>query len=97
MDGLPNNWYQSSRTSLAPRQNMANTSMTRVPLYKVILVGEVGVGKSSVYTRFKKDHFNPLGTPTIGVDSFTEQLFVDGEHCKVGSARVYFIFLLSEA
>ncbi|XP_020912043.1 GTP-binding protein ypt2 [Exaiptasia diaphana] len=59
------------------------TSMIRIPLYKVILVGEVGVGKSSVYTRFKKDFFNPLGTPTLGVDSFTEQVLVDGEHCKL--------------
>lgn len=57
--------------------------MSRKPLYKVVLVGEVGVGKSSVYTRYQKDFFNPLGTPTIGVDSFTEDLLVDGQQCKV--------------
>ncbi|KAK3734021.1 hypothetical protein QZH41_017538 [Actinostola sp. cb2023] len=59
------------------------TIATKIPLYKVVLVGEVGVGKSSVYTRFQKGYFNPLGTPTIGVDSFTEELVVDGKHCKL--------------
>jgi len=59
-------------------------SYSRIPLYKAVLVGEVGVGKSSVYTRLQKDFFNPLGTPTIGVDNFTEELLVDDEQpCKV--------------
>jgi GTPase SAR1 family protein len=62
---------------------MAASRGSVVPIYKLVLVGDVGVGKTSVYTRYQKDFFNPLRTPTFGVDNFTEELVVDAKPCRV--------------
>ncbi|KAF2078667.1 hypothetical protein CYY_000038 [Polysphondylium violaceum] len=37
-------------------------------LYKIILVGESGVGKSSILVRFTDNTFTPHFAPTLGVD-----------------------------
>lgn len=63
---------------------MATPRRSVVPLYKVVLVGDMGVGKTSVYTRYHKNFFDPIRTPTFGVDNFTEELEVDGKPCRVG-------------
>ncbi|XP_031565812.1 ras-related protein Rab-18-B-like [Actinia tenebrosa] len=62
---------------------MATPNSTAVPLYKVVLVGDIGVGKTSVYTRYQKDFFDPIRTPTFGVDNFIEELYVDEKRCRL--------------
>ena len=37
-------------------------------LFKFMLIGDSGVGKSSLLTRFHSNEFNPLYLSTIGVD-----------------------------
>ena len=47
--------------------------------YKIILLGEGGVGKSSMIQRYVYDKFSIHTTPTIGVANTTKVVSVDGE------------------
>ena len=46
--------------------------------HKVMLLGEIGVGKSSLARRLVYDKFETVYTPTIGVDVYKYQLPQDG-------------------
>lgn len=52
-------------------------------LFKILLIGNVSVGKSSIFTKFTVNKYSELCTPTIGVD-FKINTF------KVGNKRVKF-------
>lgn len=43
-------------------------------LLKVIVIGDSGVGKSNLLTRWHSNTFQPISTPTIGVEFFTKTL-----------------------
>lgn len=51
-------------------------------LVKILLVGDSGVGKSSIVTRFVSDSFEEL-SPTVGVDFKLKRLDVDGKRLKL--------------
>lgn len=40
-------------------------------LFKIVLIGDSGVGKSNLLTRFTKNDFNFKSTSTIGVEFST--------------------------
>ncbi|XP_065174344.1 uncharacterized protein LOC135804403 isoform X2 [Sycon ciliatum] len=46
-------------------------------VFKVVLVGEVNVGKTSIFQRLRAKRFQEWGT-TVGVDQFTKEYEVDG-------------------
>ncbi|XP_030746437.1 ras-related protein Rab-18-B [Sitophilus oryzae] len=50
---------------------------------KILIIGESGVGKSSLLLRFTEDNFDPEQTLTIGVDFKTKKLTVDGNAVKL--------------
>jgi len=50
---------------------------------KILIIGESGVGKSSILVRFTDDNFDPDQTLTIGVDFKTKRLSVDGNIVKL--------------
>ncbi|XP_044750859.1 ras-related protein Rab-18-B-like [Coccinella septempunctata] len=50
---------------------------------KILIIGESGVGKSSILLRFIDDNFDPDQTLTIGVDFKTKKLTVDGNTVKL--------------
>lgn len=53
-------------------------------LLKLVLVGETGVGKSSILLRFTDGVFEPESTQsTIGVDFRLKMMRVGGKLCKV--------------
>ncbi|KAH7914062.1 Rab11 in complex with Fip3 rab binding domain, partial [Hygrophoropsis aurantiaca] len=53
-------------------------------LFKVILVGDSGVGKSNLVTRFTKDEFNVDSRATIGIEFATRPMKVsDGKTVKI--------------
>jgi GTPase SAR1 family protein len=67
-------------------------------LFKVVLIGDSGVGKSNLLSRFTKNEFNLESKSTIGVEFATRTLNVDG---KVIKAQIWdtagqerFLFLL---
>ncbi|XP_055521712.1 ras-related protein Rab-25-like, partial [Leucoraja erinacea] len=51
-------------------------------VFKVVLVGESGVGKSNLLSRFTRNEFNHDSRTTIGVEFSTRTLTVDGTTVK---------------
>jgi len=52
-------------------------------LFKVVLVGNAGVGKTCLVRRFTQGAFPPGQGATIGVDFMIKTVEVDGEKIKV--------------
>uniref|UniRef100_A0A3P9H904 small monomeric GTPase n=1 Tax=Oryzias latipes TaxID=8090 RepID=A0A3P9H904_ORYLA len=50
---------------------------------KILIIGESGVGKSSLLLRFTEDTFDPEQTATIGVDFKVKTISVDGNKAKL--------------
>lgn len=51
-------------------------------LYKIVLVGDSGVGKSNLLTRFTKNEFNFKSSTTIGVEFSTRTVEVQNKKIK---------------
>ncbi|GHJ85239.1 hypothetical protein NliqN6_1641 [Naganishia liquefaciens] len=51
-------------------------------LFKVVLIGDSGVGKSNLLSRFTRDEFNLESKSTIGVEFATRSINVDGKTVK---------------
>lgn len=52
----------------------------RGPYYKVVLLGELGVGKSSIFRRLRDDTFDERQPATTGIDSCTALFKVENEN-----------------
>uniref|UniRef100_A0A668S609 small monomeric GTPase n=1 Tax=Oreochromis aureus TaxID=47969 RepID=A0A668S609_OREAU len=50
---------------------------------KILIIGESGVGKSSLLLRFTEDTFDPEQSATIGVDFKVKTISVDGNKAKL--------------
>ncbi|KAF7150917.1 hypothetical protein RHSIM_Rhsim02G0146500 [Rhododendron simsii] len=48
-------------------------------LFKVVLIGDSGVGKSNLLSRFTRNEFSLESKSTIGVEFATRSLNVDGK------------------
>ncbi|KAG2129878.1 GTPase [Suillus bovinus] len=51
-------------------------------LFKVVLIGDSGVGKSNILSRFTRNEFNLESKSTIGVEFATRSITVDGKTVK---------------
>ncbi|CAG0895772.1 unnamed protein product [Cyprideis torosa] len=51
-------------------------------LFKVVLIGDSGVGKSNLLSRFTRNEFNLESKSTIGVEFATRSIQVDGKTVK---------------
>lgn len=51
-------------------------------LFKVVLIGDSGVGKSNLLSRFTRNEFNLESKSTIGVEFATRSIVVDGKRVK---------------
>jgi len=51
-------------------------------LFKVVLIGDSGVGKSNLLSRFTRNEFNLESKSTIGVEFATRSINVDGKTLK---------------
>lgn len=51
-------------------------------LFKVVLIGDSGVGKSNLLSRFTRNEFNLESKSTIGVEFATRSILVDGKTIK---------------
>lgn len=66
---------------------------TRGPTYKVVLLGELGVGKTSLFRRLKDNTFDEYQTATTGIDSCTRVVKVDGETVMVRTTYTNLIII----
>ncbi|CAL9204140.1 unnamed protein product, partial [Musa hybrid cultivar] len=55
-------------------------------LFKLVLIGDSGVGKSNLLSRFTRNEFNLESKSTIGVEFATRSITVDG---KILKARIW--------
>ena len=51
-------------------------------IFKVVLIGDSGVGKSNLLSRFTRNEFNLESKSTIGVEFATRKVQVDGKSIK---------------
>jgi Ras-related protein Rab-11A len=51
-------------------------------LFKLVLIGDSGVGKSNLLLRFTRNEFNLESKSTIGVEFATKSLNIDGKVIK---------------
>ena len=51
-------------------------------LYKIVLIGDSGVGKSNLLSRFTRDEFNLESRSTIGVEFATKSIVTEGKTIK---------------
>ena len=54
-------------------------------LFKVVLVGDSGVGKSNLISRFTRNEFNLESKSTIGVEFATRSIEVSGNTCNTNN------------
>eukprot|EP01125_Pyxidicula_operculata_P000928 TRINITY_DN1080_c1_g2_i3.p2 TRINITY_DN1080_c1_g2~~TRINITY_DN1080_c1_g2_i3.p2 ORF type:complete len:214 (+),score=49.85 TRINITY_DN1080_c1_g2_i3:769-1410(+) len=52
-------------------------------LFKLLLIGDTAVGKSSLLLRFTEDSFNPSFISTIGIDFKVKTVDIDGKRVKL--------------
>ena len=52
-------------------------------LFKIVLIGDAGVGKTCVVQRFKSGTYAERHGSTIGVDFTMKTLHIDGKRVKV--------------
>lgn len=58
------------------------TSPCSLPVPQVVLIGDSGVGKSNLLSRFTRNEFNLESKSTIGVEFATRSIQVDGKTIK---------------
>lgn len=65
----------------------------RIPKQKVILCGEYGVGKSSLFRRFTNNTFitNTDRKSTLGLDHIDKDYRVDDKQIKVSTQPIAFL------
>lgn len=51
--------------------------------HKVVVLGDVAVGKSSIVVRFVEDHFSPYRDSTIGAAFYTKTVNIEGTPVKL--------------
>ena len=63
-------------------------------LYKIVLIGDSGVGKSSLLSRFTRNEFDLESKSTIGVEFATRSITVDGKVIKAQVCRLLLHLIL---
>ena len=63
--------------------NLSNTDRSFDYIFKVVLIGNSGVGKSSLLLRWSDDYFNDATQPTIGVDFKIKSVEVESKNVKL--------------
>ena len=56
--------------------------MTYDFLFKTVLIGDCGVGKTQIRTRYTMDEFNPVSKSTIGVEFAFKTLHIRDDEIK---------------
>ena len=81
-------WETGSFRLPAWKKKMAALSVEKGPLFKVILLGEAGVGKTSIFYRAKENSFLQQRKNTVGIDSFSMYIKVGDQQVTVSEVSV---------
>jgi len=81
------------KMSSRPSSSLVNTGEDSFDfLFKIVLIGDCGVGKTCVVQRFKSGTFIERHGNTIGVDFSMKTVIVDGKKVKVSFERAVLYF-----
>ena len=61
-------------------------------LFKIVLIGDAGVGKTSIVRRYTDGIFTSAGIPTIGVDFCIKTLHIGSSAIKVSQQVLQVLF-----
>jgi small GTP-binding protein len=61
-----------------PQMSPNDVTKKNPPVYKIIILGESNVGKSSLFLRYTEDLFKEALANTIGINNCFKELFIDG-------------------
>ena len=66
-------------------------------LFKIVLIGEAGVGKTCIVQRFKNGTFLEKNSSTIGVDFSMKTLTLDNKRVKVSHypSQVFTVYYIT--
>lgn len=81
------NYRTKHNSTSSLKKNIQQTKMARVDeeydyLFKVVLIGDSGVGKSNLLSRFTRNEFNLESKSTIGVEFATKSIQAEGKTIK---------------
>ena len=62
-------------------------------LFKILLIGDSGVGKTCVLFRFAEDQYNATFISTIGIDFKIRTIDLDGKKIKL---QIWFVAKLNQ-
>ena len=51
--------------------------------YKIVVLGDINVGKTSILSRFRYGSFEPAYMPTLGIDFFSKNLFYEDKTIRL--------------
>ena len=51
--------------------------------YKIVIIGDINVGKTSILSRFRYGSFEPAYMPTLGIDFFTKNFFYEDKTLRL--------------
>ena len=51
--------------------------------YKIVVIGDINVGKTSILSRFRYGSFEPAYMPTLGIDFFSKNLFLEDKTIRL--------------
>ncbi|KAJ1365392.1 hypothetical protein KIN20_025678 [Parelaphostrongylus tenuis] len=74
--------HDFSISATPPRFTMGSRDDEYDYLFKVVLIGDSGVGKSNLLSRFTRNEFNLESKSTIGVEFATRSIQVEGKTVK---------------
>ena len=52
-------------------------------LFKIIIIGDAGVGKSNILLRYTKNEFDSANKPTIGIEFNSKTIEIENEKVKM--------------
>ena len=58
-------------------------SAANISNYKIVVIGDINVGKTSILTRFRYGTFEKEYSPTLGIDFFTKNLFYEDKTIRL--------------
>jgi small GTP-binding protein len=60
-----------------------SSNRNTIQKFKVVLVGDQSVGKSSIISRYIRNEFDPTKNPTIGIDFISKNIAVSGKMIRL--------------
>jgi hypothetical protein len=91
--------YDNIQTNNSNKQSVKNPSQKKYMVkakqydytFKIVLIGDSGVGKSCILLRFADDKFNENFYTTIGVDFRFKNINIEGKEVKLQIVKKSFI------